>query len=83
MIVCHCEVVNDTAIKSAVDEGARTLAEVCRATGAGRDCGTCVFSVKAILCDHATTSVHRANLTEPVTAPARGARDEEYASAAS
>lgn len=82
MIVCHCEVVNDTAIRSAVDAGARTLAEVCRSTGAGRDCGTCVFSVKAILCDHATTSARRDSLMEP--AFAAGAReDEEYVSAAS
>lgn len=52
MIICHCRVVNDTAITAAVDAGAATLAEVCRATGAGTDCGGCVFAVKAIVCEH-------------------------------
>ncbi|MBM6401214.1 (2Fe-2S)-binding protein [Phycicoccus sonneratiae] len=52
MIVCHCKVVNDAAITRAVDDGATTLAEVCRATGAGTDCGGCVFTVKALVCEH-------------------------------
>src|SRR5687767_12219452 len=52
VIVCHCQVVNDTAIVDAVEAGATTLATVCQATGAGRDCGSCVFSVKALLCQH-------------------------------
>ena len=47
MIVCHCGVVNDRAVASAVDGGARTLAGVCRTTGAGQQCGTCVFSSSA------------------------------------
>ena len=52
MIVCHCSVVNDRAVTDAIDAGARTLAGVCAATGAGRDCGSCVFSVKRLLCEH-------------------------------
>ncbi len=52
MIVCHCQVVNDRAVRASVQAGARTLADVCRATGAGRDCGACVFSVKRLLCEH-------------------------------
>ena len=48
MIVCHCHVVNDKAVAAAVGAGARTLSEVCRATGAGRDCGACVFSVRSL-----------------------------------
>jgi bacterioferritin-associated ferredoxin len=56
MIVCHCMVVNDRAVADATEQGARTLAQVCRATGAGRDCGTCVFSVRRLLCKHAPTS---------------------------
>lgn len=50
MIVCHCRVVNDAQIARAVDAGARTVAEVCRATGAGGGCGSCVFSLKGLLC---------------------------------
>jgi len=52
VIVCHCHVVNDAAVVAAVDAGARTLSEVCRATGAGRDCGACVFSVRRLVCEH-------------------------------
>lgn len=52
MIICHCKVVNDRAITEAVDAGAVSLAEVCRTTGAGTDCGGCVFAVKAIVCEH-------------------------------
>jgi bacterioferritin-associated ferredoxin len=59
VIVCHCEVVSDRDVTAAVDEGARTLADVCRATGAGTDCGSCVFSVKRLICDHGTSrSMH-------------------------
>lgn len=52
MIVCHCHVVSDRAVAAAADAGARTLAGVCRSTGAGKDCGSCVFSLKRVLCDH-------------------------------
>jgi bacterioferritin-associated ferredoxin len=52
VIVCHCRVVNDAAVVDAVEAGATTLAQVCRVTGAGTDCGSCVFSVKALLCQH-------------------------------
>jgi bacterioferritin-associated ferredoxin len=57
VIVCHCSVVNDRAVTEAVDAGARTLAGVCAATGAGRDCGACVFSVKRLLCEHEPAAV--------------------------
>lgn len=46
MILCHCYVVSDRAVETAVRSGATTLAGVCRSTGAGTDCGSCVFSVK-------------------------------------
>lgn len=59
MIVCHCNVVNDRAVTDAIDAGARTLAGVCAATGAGRDCGSCVFSVKRLLCDHEPAAAPR------------------------
>lgn len=52
MIVCHCAVVTDRDVTNAWETGARSLGAVCRATGAGTDCGTCVFSVKRILCEH-------------------------------
>ena len=46
MILCHCKTVTDRCVHGAVLQGARTLAQVCRATGAGQDCGSCVLSVK-------------------------------------
>ena len=57
MIVCHCHVVNDAAIAAAVDAGARTLGQVCRSTGAGSDCGACVFSVRRLVCEHVSSQV--------------------------
>jgi bacterioferritin-associated ferredoxin len=52
VIVCHCRVVTDRAIDTALADGARTVAAVCRATGAGQDCGSCLFTVKALVCQH-------------------------------
>ena len=52
MIVCHCQVVTDRDVTAAVEAGARSVAAVCRSTGAGRDCGSCVFSLKRVLCEH-------------------------------
>jgi bacterioferritin-associated ferredoxin len=52
VIVCHCEVVNDKQITHALEQGARTVAQVCGSTGAGRNCGSCIFTVKRIICDH-------------------------------
>ena len=52
MIVCHCQVVSDRDIRQAVDGGARTLASVCKSTGASQDCASCVFTVKAVMCEH-------------------------------
>ena len=57
MIFCHCAVVSDQTVAAAVDAGARTVAQVCRATGAGRECGTCVFALKRIICEHVADSV--------------------------
>ena len=42
----------DATTATAASLGARTLAGVCRTTGAGKDCGSCVFSLKRVLCEH-------------------------------
>jgi bacterioferritin-associated ferredoxin len=55
MIVCQCAVVSDRDVTTAYAAGARTLAQACMATGAGRDCGSCVFSVKRLVCEHGET----------------------------
>ena len=52
MIICHCGVVNGDTVARAVDAGARTLSQVCRSTGAGQDCGTCVFALRRLICEH-------------------------------
>ena len=57
VIVCHCNVVSDADLVDAVDSGARTLGEACRRTGAAQDCGTCVFSVRKVICEHVTSSL--------------------------
>ena len=52
MIVCHCRVVTSGDIADAVDAGARSVSEVCRRTGAAQACGSCVFSVRQVVCEH-------------------------------
>jgi bacterioferritin-associated ferredoxin len=52
VIVCHCNVVSDRDLVDALDDGARTLGDACRRTGAAQQCGTCVFSVRKVLCEH-------------------------------
>ena len=52
MIFCHCAVVGDREVARAVAAGADTVAAVCRTTGAGQECGSCIFSVRRVLCDH-------------------------------
>lgn len=52
MIVCHCGVVTDRDVAAAIDNGARSLTEVCRATGAAQNCGACIFSIKRLVCQH-------------------------------
>jgi bacterioferritin-associated ferredoxin len=52
MIVCQCQVVTDRQVEEAVADGARSVSAVCRATGAARDCGACIFTVKTLVCKH-------------------------------
>ena len=52
MIVCHCAVVTSADIVAALEAGARSVSEVCSRTGAAQNCGTCIFSVKQVVCQH-------------------------------
>jgi bacterioferritin-associated ferredoxin len=65
MIVCHCAVVSDRSVTAAVQAGARTLSGVCRSTGAGKNCGACVFSLRRLLCEHAPTDITVSDSPEP------------------
>ena len=52
MIICQCAAVSDRLVIEAVDSGARSLAQVCRATAAGQDCGACVFNVRRVITEY-------------------------------
>jgi len=41
VILCVCQSVTDREVDAAIREGARSLAEIARACGAGTDCGCC------------------------------------------
>ncbi|WP_347400291.1 (2Fe-2S)-binding protein [Janibacter limosus] len=65
VIVCHCAVVSDREIAAAAMAGARTLSQACTSTGAGRDCGACVFSVRRILCESVESEADHGLATTP------------------
>lgn len=48
MYVCLCNRVTDTAIREAVDEGARSWREVREATSCASQCGKCARTGKQI-----------------------------------
>lgn len=52
MIVCHCKVVTDRDVDAAISDGARSVGAVCRSTGAAQECGSCIFTVRALVCQH-------------------------------
>jgi bacterioferritin-associated ferredoxin len=49
VFVCHCSVVTDRDVKQSLANGSRCLAEVCRDTGAGRDCGRCIATLRTLV----------------------------------
>lgn len=49
MLVCHCRGVSDRQIKRAVKNGACSLREVARETGAGMRCGGCRANVAQVV----------------------------------
>ena len=49
MVVCHCRGITDREVRAAIDEGARTLAEVGRQCGAAQRCGGCSYAVTDLL----------------------------------
>ena len=71
MIVCHCAVVGDRQVAASVEAGAHTLSQVCASTGAGRDCGSCVFSVRRIICE----TVEAETVSDPVHTLAEAERE--------
>ena len=58
MLVCHCNVVCDSEIRTAVRRGAASRGAVARACGAGTDCGGCRATVDQIIAEvHSVESV--------------------------
>jgi bacterioferritin-associated ferredoxin len=49
MYVCLCKGVSDRAIKKLVEEGASSVAEVMRCTGAGTKCGSCISEIACLV----------------------------------
>jgi bacterioferritin-associated ferredoxin len=49
MIVCHCRGVNHHRVLDVVERGARSLAEVGWATGAGTCCGGCNRAIEDLI----------------------------------
>lgn len=57
MIVCHCFAVNDRRIRELVQSGAMSVADVISACDAGRDCGSCVTTIRQLVLDARETRV--------------------------
>jgi bacterioferritin-associated ferredoxin len=52
MFVCHCAVVTDRDVLESMANGSRCLAEVCRDTSAGRNCGRCIDTLRTLIGRH-------------------------------
>ena len=48
-IVCHCELVSDRAVKSAIANGATSIPEITAACSAGGSCAGCSEALDALL----------------------------------
>lgn len=51
MLVCHCRGVTDRQLRRAVRNGAGSVRDVARATGAGLRCGGCRANVSKVVND--------------------------------
>lgn len=72
MIVCHCHVVSDRAVRAVVNAGANDLDSVASACGAGNACGGCLPSIERLLAD-AEVAVRDPQLVASSPARRRGA----------
>lgn len=52
MVICQCAVISDHDVAAAIDDGARTMEQVCQKTGAGQNCAGCIFSLMQLVCQH-------------------------------
>jgi bacterioferritin-associated ferredoxin len=49
MVVCHCNAVNDQAIRASIESGAVDAIDVAEHCGAGASCGSCQPLVERLL----------------------------------
>ncbi|GAB4201948.1 MAG: (2Fe-2S)-binding protein [Wenzhouxiangellaceae bacterium] len=56
MIVCVCKRVSNHELNAAIEEGARSVQALSRATGCGTQCGRCVPTVRELLADQAAAA---------------------------
>ncbi|MCB0996725.1 MAG: (2Fe-2S)-binding protein [Acidimicrobiales bacterium] len=49
MVVCHCEALNDEAIRLLLVESSLTVDDIAASCGAGAQCGGCRDSIQAVL----------------------------------
>ena len=59
MIVCLCKGVTDRAVRRCAQQGATSLEEVSRRTGAGTGCGSCHSLVRVILAEEAQMTMEK------------------------
>lgn len=52
MLVCLCRAVRDDAVRTAMEQGARTFGDVARRCGAGTVCGGCRPAIERMLDEH-------------------------------
>ena len=51
VLICHCNVVSDRAVRAAISAGATQVEQITALCGAGGECGGCVPSIEALLED--------------------------------
>jgi bacterioferritin-associated ferredoxin len=57
MIVCVCRAVSDREIRSLVDNGATSMADLRAACGLGECCGKCARQAREVIAERLTTLV--------------------------
>jgi bacterioferritin-associated ferredoxin len=58
MVVCHCEVVNDAALRDHIAAGSATIEEVAARCRAGTRCGGCRPTIERLLLEAVPVSLH-------------------------
>ena len=65
MYVCLCAAVTDRDIQAAIDQGARSVADVTQSSGAGSRCGSCRPTIASML-DRAATQAPSLRRSLPI-----------------